>query len=45
MIDRIEIFITALSQRLQRVFSSGAYDTGPADSVLGKHVLDRKSVV
>ena len=39
MIDRIEIVITALSQRLQRVFSSGAYDTGPADSVLGKHVL------
>ena len=39
MIDRIEIFITALSQRLQRVFSSGVYDTGPADSLLGKHVL------
>ena len=39
MIDRIEIFITALSQRLQRIFSSGAYDTGPADSLLGKHVL------
>ncbi len=39
MIDRIEIFITALSERLQRVFSSGIYDTGPADSLLGKHVL------
>jgi L-alanine-DL-glutamate epimerase-like enolase superfamily enzyme len=39
MIDRIEIFITALSERLQRVFSSGVYDTGPADSLLGKHVL------
>ncbi len=38
-IERIEIFITALSQRLQRVFSSGVYDTGPADSLLGKHVL------
>ena len=39
MIDRIEVFITALSQRLQRIFPSGAYDTGPADSLLGKHVL------
>ena len=39
MIDRIEIFVTALSQRLQRVFSSGVYDTGPPDSLLGKHVL------
>lgn len=38
-IERIEIFITALSQRLQRVFSSGVYDTGPAESLLGKHVL------
>lgn len=39
MIDRIEIFVTALSARLQRIFSSGTYDTGPADSVLGKPVL------
>lgn len=39
MIDRIEIFVTALSARVQRVFSSGAYDTGPAERVLGKPVL------
>jgi len=39
MIDRIEIFVTALSERVQRVFSSGAYDTGPAERLLGKPVL------
>ncbi len=39
MIDRIEIFVTALSERLQRIFSSGAYDTGPAERLLGKPVL------
>lgn len=39
MIDRIEIFVTALSSRVQRVFSSGAYDTGPAERLLGKPVL------
>jgi L-alanine-DL-glutamate epimerase-like enolase superfamily enzyme len=39
MIDRIEIFVTALSERLQRIFSSGAYDTGPAEHLLGKPVL------
>ena len=39
MIDRIEIFVTALSARLQRTFSSGSYDTGPAERVLGKPVL------
>ena len=39
MIDRIEIFVTALSQRVQRIFSSGAYDTGPSERVLGKPVL------
>lgn len=39
MIDRIEIFVTALPVRLKRVFSSGIYDTGPADSLLGKPVL------
>ena len=38
-VERVEIFITQLSQRLQRIFSSGVYDTGPADSLLGKHVL------
>jgi L-alanine-DL-glutamate epimerase-like enolase superfamily enzyme len=39
MIDRIEVFVTALSARLQRTFSSGSYDTGPAERVLGKPVL------
>jgi len=39
MIDRIEIFVTALSARIQRIFSSGKYDTGPADQLLGKPVL------
>ncbi|MDB5862931.1 MAG: hypothetical protein JWO70_737 [Betaproteobacteria bacterium] len=39
MIDRIEIFVTALSARVQRIFSSGSYDTGPAERVLGKPVL------
>lgn len=39
MIDRIEIFVTALSARVQRIFSSGAYDTGPAERPLGKPVL------
>ena len=39
MIERIEIFVTALSSRLQRTFSSGSYDTGPAERLLGKPVL------
>jgi muconate cycloisomerase len=39
MIDRIEIFVTALTTRVQRTVSSGAYDTGPADRLLGKPVL------
>ncbi len=39
MIDRIEIFVTKLPVRLKRIFSSGVYDTGPADSLLGKPVL------
>lgn len=39
MIDRIDIHVTALSERLQRVFSSGSYDTGPAERLLGKPVL------
>ena len=41
MIDRIEIFVTALTTRVQRIFSSGSYDTGPLDRVLGKPVLVR----
>jgi L-alanine-DL-glutamate epimerase-like enolase superfamily enzyme len=39
MIERIEIHVTALSQRLKRIFSSGSYDTGPAEQILGKPVL------
>src|SRR5687767_4426452 len=38
-IDRVEIFVTALSERIQRIFSSGTYDTGPAERLLGKPVL------
>ena len=38
-IERIEIFVTALSARLKRIFSSGVYDTGPAEKLLGKPVL------
>ncbi len=39
MIDRIEIFVTSLSKRLKRIFSSGTYDTGPNDSINSKPVL------
>lgn len=39
MIERIEIYVTALPVRLKRVFSSGSYDTGPAEQLLGKPVL------
>src|SRR4029079_15670268 len=39
MIDRIEIFVTALTTRVQRIFSSGSYDTGPEERILGKPVL------
>lgn len=38
-IERIEIFVTALPVRVKRVFSSGSYDTGPAERILGKPVL------
>ncbi|MBI3938561.1 MAG: hypothetical protein HY323_16430 [Betaproteobacteria bacterium] len=38
-IDRIEVLVTDLPIRLQRETSSGAYDTGPSGSVLGKPVL------
>ncbi len=38
-IERIEIFVTELPVRLQRTFSSGSYDTGPKDQLLGKPVL------
>jgi L-alanine-DL-glutamate epimerase-like enolase superfamily enzyme len=39
MIDRIEVFVTELPVRLQRTFSSGSYDTGPAKELLGKPVF------
>lgn len=39
MIDRIEIYVTSLSTRLKRIFSSGVYDTGPNDSINSKPVL------
>lgn len=38
-IERIEIHVTALSARLQRIFSSGTYDTGPETSITSKPVL------
>lgn len=38
-IERIEIHVTTLSERLKRIFSSGVYDTGPADSINSKPVL------
>lgn len=39
MIDRVEVFVTELPIRVQRVFSSGSYDTGPPKQQLGKPVL------
>jgi L-alanine-DL-glutamate epimerase-like enolase superfamily enzyme len=39
VIDRIEIFVTGLPVRVQRIFSSGNYDTGPAEQLLSKPVL------
>lgn len=41
MIDRIEIRVVELPVRLKRTFSSGSYDTGPADQLLGKPVFVR----
>lgn len=39
MIERIDIFVTALSARLKRIFSSGVYDTGPEQSITSKPVV------
>ncbi|MDH3317203.1 MAG: hypothetical protein OER43_15755 [Gammaproteobacteria bacterium] len=39
MIEFIEIFVTGLPVRVQRIFSSGSYDTGPAEQLLSKPVL------
>lgn len=38
-IESIEIYVTALSTRLKRIFSSGTYDTGPETSITSKPVL------
>jgi L-alanine-DL-glutamate epimerase-like enolase superfamily enzyme len=40
-IDRLEISVTDLSQRLQRMRSTGAYDTGAPGALLGKPVFLR----
>lgn len=39
MIERIDVRVTALTTRVKRIFSSGSYDTGPTERVLGKPVL------
>jgi len=39
VIERIEIYVTELPVRIQRIFSSGSYDTGPRERQLGKPVL------
>ena len=40
-IERIEIFVTDLPIRIQRLSSSGTYDTGAMGSLLGKPVMVR----
>lgn len=40
-IERVDIVVTELAGRVQRTMSSGAYDTGPAGSPMGKPVLVR----
>jgi L-alanine-DL-glutamate epimerase-like enolase superfamily enzyme len=40
-IERIEICVTDLTQRLQRMRSTGVYDTGATGSLLGKPLLVR----
>ncbi|MDE3194044.1 MAG: hypothetical protein KGN00_10180 [Chloroflexota bacterium] len=40
-IERIDVYVTDLPQRLQRQVSSGAYDTGAGGTLLGKPVLVR----
>lgn len=41
VIDRIEVRIVEMPVRLQRTFSSGSYDTGPAGQLLGKPIFVR----
>ena len=38
-IERIEVFVTDLATRLQRLRSTGSYDTGASGQLLGKPVL------
>lgn len=38
-IERIELRVTELPVRLKRTFSSGSYDTGPNDQLLGKPLV------
>ncbi len=38
-IESIDIRITELPVRVKRIFSSGSYDTGPAEQLLGKPVF------
>lgn len=38
-IERVEVFVTSLAIRLKRTFSSGSYDTGPEEALLGKPVF------
>ena len=38
-IERIDIFVTNLTTRLQRQRSTGAYDTGAPGALIGKPVL------
>lgn len=40
-IERIEIRITELPIRIKRIFSSGSYDSGPPEQLLGKPVFLR----
>ncbi|MCL2394151.1 MAG: hypothetical protein FWC87_05615 [Acidimicrobiaceae bacterium] len=40
-IERVEIIVTELGNRIQRQLSSGSYDTGAPGTILGKPVLVR----
>ena len=40
-IERVDVVVTELAQRVQRTMSSGSYDTGPAGTPMGKPVLVR----
>jgi len=40
-IERVDIVVTELAGRIQRTMSSGAYDTGPVGSPMGKPVMVR----